>query len=67
VKILPHISQLTELMTKEIDDFNYAIIHFQHLDRNLATAPAYGVYISQLSQRLQFVFRIFTTSPYSEC
>jgi len=28
------------------DDFNFSIINFPHL--NMLTAPAYGVYISQL-------------------
>ena len=29
-------------------DFNFPIINFPHLDNNIATAPAYGVYISYL-------------------
>ena len=30
------------------DDFNVAIINFPHLHSSILTAPAYGVYISQL-------------------
>jgi hypothetical protein len=30
------------------DDYNFAIINCPHLDSNIPTAPAYGVYISQL-------------------
>jgi hypothetical protein len=30
------------------DDINFPSIHFPHLDSNIPTAPAYGVYISQL-------------------
>ena len=30
------------------DDFNFDIINFPHLDSNIPSSPAYGVYISQL-------------------
>jgi hypothetical protein len=30
------------------EDFNFAILNFPHLDSNITTALAYGVYISQL-------------------
>ena len=45
------------------DDFNFAIINCPHLHGNKLTAPAYGVYISQL---IRYVFRRFSTSPYSK-
>ena len=30
------------------DDFNFDIVNFPHLDSNIPSSPAYGVYISQL-------------------
>ena len=30
------------------DDFTFRIVNFPHMDRNIPTNPAYGVYISQL-------------------
>ena len=30
------------------DDFNFEIVNFPFLDRDLPRAPSYGVYISQL-------------------
>jgi hypothetical protein len=39
------------------DNFNFDIINFPHLDSNIPTASAYGVYISRSS--LQFVCSMY--------
>ena len=47
VKIKDDGNIVTKLYDKR-DDFNFDIVNFPHLDSNIALAPAYGVYISQL-------------------
>ena len=39
---------LTQFANDHGDDINFPSIHFPHLDINIPTSPAYGVYISQL-------------------
>ena len=46
----------------EIEDFRFAILNFPHLDSNIPTASAYGVYISRSS--LQFVCEYTKDSGY---
>jgi len=57
------------ILLDKIEDFKFAFINFQHLDCNITTAPVYVVLFFTthvLLSSLQFVFRFFTTSPYSE-
>ena len=40
--------KLTNRLYEKRDDFNFPIVNFPFLSRNIPSAPAYGVYVSQL-------------------
>jgi hypothetical protein len=40
--------QLSSKMYDKRDDFNFKIMHFPNMCRNIPASPAYGAYISQL-------------------
>ena len=40
--------KLTSRLDDKRDDFNFPIVNFPFLSRNIPSAPAYGVYVSQL-------------------
>ena len=40
--------QLSTRIYDKRDDFKFEIINFPHMDSNIPSSPAYGVYISQL-------------------
>ena len=42
------IGKLAIRLYDERDDFNFPIVNFQFLSSNIPSAPAYGVYVSQL-------------------
>jgi hypothetical protein len=42
--------KLTTQLFDKWDDFNFFIVNFPYLCSNIASSPAYGVYISQLIQ-----------------
>ena len=46
------------------DSFNFHIVNFPHMDSNIPTKPAYGVYISKLVRigRIRENFNSFTSS-----
>ena len=58
----PNGSLTTQLYDKR-DDFNFSIVNFPFIDRNIPESPAYGVFISQLIRyvrvcsRYDFLYR----------
>ena len=42
------------------DGFNFHIVNFPHMDSNITSKPAYGVYISQLVRIVWGAYAIVT-------
>ena len=53
--------KLTTRLYDKRDDFNFPIVNFPFLSSNITSAPAYGVYVSQLI-RYARTFQIIRTS-----
>ena len=50
--------KLTTRLYDKRDDFNFPIVNFPFLSSNIPSAPAYGVYVSQLIRYSQNLFKL---------
>ena len=50
--------KLTTRLYDKRDDFNFPIVNFPFLSSNISSAPAYGVYVSQLIRYAPSLFKL---------
>ena len=59
--------KLTTRLYDKLDDFNFPIVNFPFLSSNIPSAPAYGIYVSQLIRYARTVQIIRTSWSMGKC